>query len=297
MKIQTLSLEPYQFFLPNGQERSSILLHLTDEKGNCGSGEVAPLPRWSTETLEDSLEQIKAKQQEILAVDWTMDHWTRELTKLRLLPSVTFGLESALLSILQPLPKQYTVPVSALLAGSPQEIRAQAALRKEEGYTSAKLKVCNLSFEEAASLIHALKDQFHLRIDVNRAWKTEDSLQFFQQFPFHTFDYVEEPFANPRDLAKFPHPLAVDESFPKDLSLQELAAFPTLKALVYKPTIQGGMVNCLPLHTWATSREIALVLSSSFESPLGLSHITAMAHRLSLSTPVGIGLHPVSKKL
>lgn len=290
MKIQTLSLHSYKIPLTNGQIRSGILINLTDEKGNSGWGDIAPLPKWSQETLDDSLQQLNRKLEEIIKVDWTARTCLKELAKLELLPAVSFGLESALFSIISPL-SEHAVPTSALLMGSPKEILEQATLRHCEGYSSAKLKVSNLSFEEAAHLIHQLKDKFRLRIDVNRAWTTKDSLRFFSQFPLGTFDYVEEPFQNPNDLAQFPHPLAVDESFPQDLSLEQLESFPTLKALIYKPTIQGGMLGCLSLHEWATKRGILLVLSSSFESDLGLAHVASIAHRLSLSAPVGIGTY------
>lgn len=290
MKIQTLHLQSYKIPLVNGQMRSGVLISITDEKGNSGWGDIAPLPKWSKETLEDSLQQLHRKQREIIKIDWTAHTCLQELAKLKLLPAVSFGLESALLSILIPL-SGYSVPTSALLMGSPKEILEQAKLRHSEGYTSAKLKVSPLNFEEAAHLIHQLKDKFRLRIDVNRAWSTSNSLQFFSQFPLDTFDYVEEPFQNPNDLAQFLHPLAVDESFPQDLSLEELELLPTLKALIYKPTMQGGMLGCLPLHEWTTKRGISLVLSSSFESDLGLAHIASIAHRLSLSAPIGIGTY------
>lgn len=290
MKIQTLSLYSYQILLTNGQTRSGILLNITDEKGNNGWGDIAPLPKWSKETLGDSLQQLNRKQGEILKVNWAAGTCLKELAKLELLPAVSFGLESALFSILIPL-SELTVSTSALLMGSPEEIFEQAKLRYAEGYTSAKLKVSNLNFEEAACVINELKDTFRLRIDVNRAWNTPDSLLFFSQFPLDTFDYVEEPFQNPNDLAQFSHPLAVDESFPQDLSLAQLESFPTLKALIYKPTIQGGMLECLPLHEWTVKRGISLVLSSSFESDLGLAQVASLAHRLSLSAPVGIGTY------
>lgn len=285
-----LHLHPYEIRLRNGQIRSGVLLHLSDEKGNNGWGEVAPLPGWSKETLEDCLQQFHVKQQDILSADWCERTCFDVLAQLELLPALSFGLESALLSLLMPL-AAHAVPVSALLMGSREEILEQASLRHREGYTSAKLKVGQLNFEDAARLIDQLKDLFRLRIDVNRAWTTSASLQFFSQFPLDAFDYVEEPFQNPHQLAEFPHPLAVDESFPHELSLGELESLPTLKALIYKPTIQGGMLGCLPLHRWAAARGISLVLSSSFESDLGLAHIASMAKRLSLSSPVGIGTY------
>lgn len=290
MKIQIISLHPYAMPLTNGQLRKGILIDIKDDKGNRGWGDVAPLPKWSQETLDDSSKQLIQKQQEIMKVDWTTHNCLEEIKKLKLLPSALFGLESALLSMFSPI-QEHVIPTSALFMGSPQEIMQQATLRHQEGYTSAKLKVCNLSFEEAAKIIHQLKDKFRLRIDVNRAWKTSESLRFFEQFPLDTFDYVEEPFQNPHDLALFPHPLAVDESFPQDLSLEQLESLPTLKALTYKPTIQGGMTGCMDLHEWTAKRGIKLVLSSSFESDLGLAHIASIAHRLSLSAPVGIGTY------
>lgn len=290
MKIKTFSLHPYEIPLIHGPIRKGILVNIVDHEGKSGWGEVAPLPQWSRETLEDSLQQIHQKQQEIMEVDWTDCNCLQELKKLSLLPSVSFGLESALLSILDP-DLEHTVPVSALLMGSPEEIMQQAKLRQQEGYTFAKLKVSHLHFKEAAEIIHQLKDIFYLRIDVNRAWKTSESLRFFEQFSLDTFDYVEEPFQNPHDLAIFPHPLAVDESFPHDLSIDQLELIPTLKALIYKPTIQGGLLGCLPLCVWARKRGVDLVLSSSFESDLGLAHIALIASRLSLLSPVGIGTY------
>lgn len=260
-------------------------VHITDQEGNSGWGEIAPLPGWSLETLDEALRQFDQKYQEILKVDSL-----ETLSDLELLPSVSFGIESALLSILHPL-SSHTVATSALLMGSPQEIMKLAEMRHKEGFTSAKLKVSQLNFKEAGQIIHELKDRFALRIDVNRAWKTSESLRFFEQFPLDAFDYVEEPFQNPYDLSTFSHPLAVDESFPRDLSLKDLEALPQLKALIYKPTIQGGLLKCLPLCEWAKKQKIEIVLSSSFESDLGLAHIASMAHRLSLQSPVGIGTY------
>ena len=192
-------------------------------------------------------------------------------------------------------PKELSLSTSALLMGSPEEILKEAAQRSKEGYAFAKLKVSQLDFKTAESLIVKLKDIFRLRIDVNRAWDTWDSLKFFSKFPLDAFDYIEEPFKNPLDLDKFEHPLAIDESFPKDSSLDQLEQLPSLKALIYKPTIQGGLLQCLQIHSWANQRGISLVLSSSFESDLGLCFVASLAHRLSINTPSGLGTYPYLK--
>ncbi len=290
MKLQSLSLHPYQFLIVDGLKRFGVLVQLIDENERVGWGDIAPLPVRSCETLEEAFFQLNLNMQKILSMEWLESTCLQELAALKLFPSVLFGLESALFSLLTPISK-FTIPVSAFLMGTPQDILKQAALRSAEGYTTAKLKVSGLSFAEAEKVVHALKDQFCLRIDVNRAWSVEDALAFFAQFPFDAFDYVEEPFNNPQDLEKFPLPLAVDESFPEALSLQQLESLPTLKALIYKPSIQGGTVGYAPLQQWANQRGISIVLSSSFESAIGHIQLAHLAHRLQLTEPIGIGTY------
>lgn len=284
VKIESFSVQGYEIPLTTGQIRSGVILRIEDEKGRIGQGEIAPLPKWSHETLEEALLQLNEKREEIMSLDCDAKTCLEKIANLKLLPSVTFGLESALLSIIDPVSED-NVSTSALFMGSVDEIVKRA--EGKEG--SAKLKVSQLSFAEGFRVIQLLQDRFRLRIDVNRAWKTEDALTFFSQFSIDAFDYVEEPFQNPKDLKYFTHPLAVDESFPEDLSLEELEGIPMLKALVYKPTIQGGFRGCLPLIEWAKRRGIDIVLSSSFENELGLKHIARMAKRLGLKSPVGIG--------
>lgn len=297
MKIKSFSVYEFELPLAKNQIRKGLLIKVVDEQKNEGWGEVSPLPNWSQETLKEVLKQLKQKKGEILKIDWKVSTCLKEIAKLNLFPSVVFGLESALLSIFVPL-NGLTIATSALLMGSLEEILMQADLRYKEGYLSAKLKVSSLSFEEAAYAIYQLKDKFHLRIDVNRAWNAKDSLQFFSAFPVDAFDYIEEPCQNPSDFIHFLHPIAVDESFPQDLSLSQLASIPNLKAVIYKPTIQGGMLKCLGLCQWTVKNKIVLVLSSSFESDLGLAYVATLAYRLSLSAPVGIGtFHHLKKQL
>lgn len=292
MKIASLSIEPYEIGMITGSIRSGVYLDIDAGDGRRGRGEVAPLPNWSKETLQQSLQQLQEKKSLILAVDWTIDNCLENLRTLNLYPSLAFGLESALLSILSPLPEEEERATSALLMGSPAEILRLADLREGEGFSSAKLKVGHLPFETAFDLIGRLKSRFSLRIDVNRAWETEESLAFFKQFPIDSFDYVEEPFKDPHALAEFEHPLAIDESYPTDLSLDFIEHLPTVKALIYKPTMQGGWLHLEPLKRWADARGISIVLSSSFESRVGLSHIASLAQRLSLKAPMGLGTLP-----
>ena len=292
MNIRQLILSPYELPLPKGAPRSGALLEVIDSFGSKSCSDLAPLPGWSQETLEQAIQQMKQTQKKILEIDWKETTCLEEIRRLALFPSASFALESALLSLLSPLPS-FSPSISAFFMGSLEEIFSQAKESLKKGRTSAKLKVSQLSFSEARKAILELKDLFSLRIDVNRAWTKEESLRFFGEFPLDTFDYVEEPFQNPLDLADFPHPLAIDESFPQVFSLKDLEKLPTLKALVYKPTLQGGMAYCKDAHLWCKERNISFVLSSSFESDVGLFHIASMAHRLKITSPLGIGTYTI----
>jgi O-succinylbenzoate synthase len=139
MEVQALFLHPYKIPMINGQVRSGVILEIRDQEGNKGWGEIAPLPKWSQETLEEALDQLFKIKQIIYDKEW------RELLAgLKLYPSVEFGLESALLELEDPLPP-FSALVSAFFLGKPKEILEQAKQRKAEGYTSAKLKVGHLS--------------------------------------------------------------------------------------------------------------------------------------------------------
>jgi len=290
MRLKDASLEPYTIRLSHLPPRSGAILSLKTSRGQKSFGDLAPLHGWSRETLLEASHHFETLKSKILQTNWKTDSYLQTLKNFALLPSLSFALESALSELLWPTPFT-SVPMSALLIGSREEILKEASRTQKLGIVSAKLKVSKLRFEEAKSLIDQLKNYFSLRIDVNRAWKTKDSLDFFANFPLDTFDYVEEPFQNPKDLYLFPHPLAIDESFPDDLSLKDLESLPTLKALVYKPTIQGGLERVFPLAKWTQQRNISLILSSALESDLGIFQIASMARRLSLKEPLGIGTY------
>lgn len=273
--------------IQNNLLREGALLTLVDEEGRKGQGEIAPLPYRSKETLEECINQ--GRKLNVYDTEWTKENWLEKLSSLSLLPSLSFGLESALLSILWPIDEKKILS-SAFFMGTKEDILMQAQKAKKKGFSFAKLKVSTLSMQESLDIIQILRGDFRLRIDVNRSWQTKECLDFFSHFPNDAFDYVEEPFAIPEDLPLFSHPFAIDESLEENrLSLKDLENIPMLKALVYKPTIQGGISEALPLYTWAKQRDLQFILGSSFESKIGLTQIAHMASRLQINHPLGIG--------
>ena len=182
---------------------------------NGGWGEIAPLPGFSRETLDEARE-------ELLAILFSGAKAT--------LPSVRFGLACASTPFsLEPL----CVPLCALH-------------RPRPGCAALKLKLGHLPIDDAIALVKSHLGKYLLRLDCNRAWSLEQALRFAQPFTPGDFDYLEEPVREFDDLLRFSShtrfPIAVDESL-RDSDYQKIA---TLKAAIVKPTLIGEIPN-LPI--------------------------------------------------
>lgn len=179
-------------------------------------------------------------------------------------PSVQFGIACAM----RPL-KAIKVPLCALDSPKP-------------GCSTLKLKVGHLSIEEAVSLVKNYVGHYRLRIDCNRRWSLTQALAFAAYFSPTDFEYFEEPVQTLEELFNFSKmtqfPIALDETFREE----GLIKIPTLKAVVIKPTLSGK----LPAFS-------NLVLSSSYETSLGLLHI---AHLATPNSPP-LGLDTISDDL
>lgn len=227
----------YALPLKNGKTREGLVLQWDN-----GFGEIAPLPGFSKETLEEA-------QNETL--QWVSSQ--KEPT----LPSVRFGIASAqkpLRSIHLPL----------------------CALGPRAGFSTVKLKLGHLPLADAIDLVKEHYRHSRLRLDCNRAWTLDQALEFASHFKPNHFAYLEEPVQSFEELIAFSKathfPIALDESIHDDWS-----QVPTLKAIVVKPTVVGSIPR-IPLH-------LDLVLSSAYESGLGLLHIANLA---SNTLPIGL---------
>lgn len=291
MKIRALKLFPYNVLYSYGYERLGSLIKLEMEHGEVGIGDLAPLKERSKESLSQAITQFKEYESTLTAIQWDKHCFTDQLAEFPLFPSLAFAIESALFSVLTP-PISCSLDVAALLMGnSVNEIMHIAEMRKKEGFQTVKLKIGNLKPDVATTVINELNGTFKLRIDVNSRWSYSDSIRFFSQFPVDLFDYIEDPFDSISKLYDFPFPIAIEEPLSQGVSLAMIEKIPTLKALVYKPTVLGGYLVGRELKQWADERKISLVLSSSLESDIGHFHITAIAGRLGLTAPIGIGTY------
>jgi len=170
-----------------------------------------------------------------------------------LLPSVAFGLFGLTA------PKLAEAPVCLFLMGEPQEILRRA--RDNHGCRTAKVKLGSFDLPTAVSLVTTLKQDFHLRIDIGGLWSREKLTTFCSHFDPKDFEFIEDP---GHDI--FPFKMASDGA--------EIGS-----VRVWKPMVRG-----LPIE------QAPVILSSSYESSIGIHQIAALAQALKIPPhPMGIG--------
>lgn len=167
-----------------------------------------------------------------------------------LYPSVAFGIFSAFAAFKEKREKLPKVPV------------------KE------KIKVGHLTANQAAAIVKKGD-----RIDVNRKWTYAQAVEFGRRFQSGFFEYIEEPVDCFEDLKAFVettgHGIALDETL-REKSLAEISHLPGIKALVIKPTLQRNFFTLL--H----QKRYPIILSSSYETPIGIKSIVEWMMRLNI---------------
>jgi len=313
--------EPLYLLGHEMHERTGLILRLHDENDgtsvgdNYGDGEIAPLPGMHPETLSEAETQIR---------DYLSGNSLPVTCSAALFGSVNFGLDMALRTMFQnpnvskfhsfketagndPKPskidfKGQIFPVNGLAVGSGTVLEMECEELRNGGFKAVKLKVGRLTILQDIERVRLarkiLGDEIALRLDANRAWEWEDALKFAEAVQDFNIEYCEEPLLDSNKLEKL-HlqtgmPLALDETLwyaptPKSDTPAKHVSLSGIRALILKPSILGGWNNTKMWIEHAQKNGIHCVLSSCFESGLGLNWIAFMANELlSEKFPAGL---------
>lgn len=248
--------------------------------GDVGRGEIAPLPGFSVETMDEVYSQL-VEQLEL----W---HQGAELKLDELYPSVAFGLSMAQLELNKELPANGSYQAAPLCSGDPDELLPK--LNAMTGEKVAKIKVGLYEPIRDGMLVSLFLESIPdltLRLDANRAWSAEKAEQFAKKIAPSLrgrIAFIEEPCQVPGDSFSFAIntgiAIAWDETLQHairkdDFKLEDLNG---AKAIVIKPTLIGSVERCIELIDKAKSLGIKAVVSSSIESSLGLTQLARFAH-------------------
>ena len=289
--------------LPSGDHdvREGVLLRLTGADGRHGWGEAAPLPGYSPDTLDDAVAALRT---------WAGDR------SVALPPSARWAVAGANADLFSrrcgvPLAEAYAVPgaavgsaaetvsLNALLLGD-GDIVAEAERVRSAGYRAAKLKIGRASPGADAERVRAVAAALGpvaLRLDANGAWTLDQAAAFADALDGVAVEYVEEPLADALALPELARRApgvrwALDESL--DRAFDDVGIAAAMRAAVVKPMLgperigraRAALAGTVDVPGVDTSRG-PVVVSSVFESGVGMRHLVALAAALG-DTPAGL---------
>ncbi|HHH4691374.1 TPA: o-succinylbenzoate synthase [Enterobacter hormaechei subsp. xiangfangensis] len=264
--------------------RDGFFMHLRQGERE-GWGEIAPLPGFSLETLDEAQAALMA---------WTHEWREGEDPALQDVPSVAFGISCALAELDGSLPEAANYRAAPLCTGDPDELFA--LLSAMPGEKVAKIKVGLYEAMRDGMVVNLLLEaipDLHLRLDANRAW-TPLRAQQFAKYVNPTYRnriaFLEEPCKTRDDSRAFARETGIAIAW--DESLREadfaFAAEPGVRAVVIKPTLTGSLDKVREQVAAAHAAGLTAVISSSIESSLGLTQLARIAAWLTPDTVPGL---------
>ena len=133
-----------------------------------------------------------------------------------------------------------------------------------------------------------VRSDVRFRVDGNRQWTVDQTLNIMKELPQGFIEYMEEPLINCEDYealwSRAPVPIALDETL-LEPGGRELAESQNVVAFVLKPTLLGGEEDVAVWNERSHRLNKKLIWSSCFESGVGLWNLARLATG---SVPAGL---------
>lgn len=181
-----------------------------------------------------------------------------------------------------------------LLQGSNVQIRDLVAQYVKQGCRIFKLKVGDrnipLDVIKVRDVKAAMGAQGLLRLDANRSWKLSEAVLFSQMIDLNQIQFIEEPLIDPSQIPAFVDqtnfPVAIDETLltsrcdvtAPGRCMPTLANHDAVKFYIVKPSLLGGVIVSLQWITQAKRLSKQCVISSMFETEIGMKTLQVLSH-------------------
>ena len=181
------------------------------------------------------------------------------------------------------------VPVNGTIGFAAPREGAQAALQAiEAGFTTLKLKAgAERETEDLVARVRAIRQavgpDVRLRLDVNGAWDLPTAEERLEAIARFEIQYVEQPLpaddtAGAAELRRHVSvPVAADEAVYAPSAARRLLAEDAADVLVVKPARVGGPVAVAEIAVAARAAGVPVVLSTIFETGIGIAAARACA--------------------
>lgn len=292
-----------------------IKVHRRGDLDQVSWGEAAPLAGLSPDFVPDFEAQLNVVLQQANARSWDLEEESL-LQQVKVLvpfslPSIRFGLETALLDFLNGgrkrilantfFDQESPIPINGLIWMGTKEFMLQQINQKlGEGFTCLKLKIGAIDFAQELEILRYIREQevakdLVLRVDANGAFSIPEAigkLELLQDFGIHS---IEQPIAvgqwkAMRELAiKSPIPIALDEELIGKLDKEEVLNAIQPQYLILKPSLLGGILETREWIQLAEKMGIGWWMTSALESAIGLNAISQLTSTYLPSLPQGLG--------
>ncbi|WP_323755948.1 o-succinylbenzoate synthase [Roseivirga sp.] len=229
-------------------------------------------------------------------------------------PSIRFGLETALLDLLNggkqiifdtPFAQgKYRIPINGLIwMGEKAFMQKQINDKLKEGYNTIKLKIGAIDFDAELALLEGIREQYSandvtLRVDANGAFKEADAMEKLEQLAALEIHSIEQPIKpHQYELMKMlcaesPLAIALDEELIGVNSIEEKRALLERiqpQYIILKPALLGGILSCREWIEIAESLNIGWWMTSMLEANIGLNAIAQFTAQYKPTLPQGLG--------
>ncbi len=289
-----------------------------DESNTYGIGEASPLKGLSIDYHENYqhrlerflsvIEQLDIPESEDEILSFVAEHIPADN------PSMRFGLETALLDLLNGGKKQifdtsfhagqYRIPINGLIwMGDETFMKQQIEEKLKAGFNTIKMKVGAISFDRELHLLEAIRKEYSanditLRVDANGAFTSTDALEKLEELAALEIHSIEQPI-KPGQLPEMSElvdsgilPIALDEELIGVHDLTEkrkLIEYLKPQYLILKPSLVGGIRSCREWIELAENRNIGWWMTSMLESNIGLNAIAQFTSLYKPTLPQGLG--------
>lgn len=269
------------------KSRDGMIVHLQDGRRE-GWGEIAPLPLFSPETLEQALETAQVQLQPWLTGETPQAAWCESG-----IASVDFGLSCAFAEFDGALPTAADYRKAPLCSGDPDELFAMLQHLPEQ---VAKVKVGLYEAVRDGMIVNLLLEALpalRLRLDANRSWtlaKAQGFARYVNPAYRSRIAFLEEPCKTRDESRDFARETGIAIAWDESVREPgfELVAEPGVAAIIIKPSLTGSLARCQKLIVQAHQLGLTAVISSAIESSLGLSQLARVAHWLTPETVPGL---------
>lgn len=284
-------------------EHRMLIVKVTDEQGNVGVGECAPLPDLSCDRhCYDDIEAARKLLE------------NKSLEELRDYPALLFALETAIAACKKD-KSLYDTPFARGEVGIPfnglvwmdsyENMLRQVEEKIAAGFKCVKLKIGAIEFEKELDIIRTIRSHYsqkdiELRVDANGAFSSQNAMQHLEALARYDLHSIEQPIreswdAMARLCRETPLPIALDEELigvNNPEKKEQLLDTIMPQYIVLKPTMHGGISGTREWIKMARQRGINSWITSALESNIGLHTIALLAaseYGPQVSFPQGLG--------